>query len=173
MSITSPDHFVASEAVPTISSEFPLRQVYSTLATRNSSGFVLTRNNIPVKYVKAGELGSVILRDWGSALAEYTDMPIGDIVTQLESSGAIVPVRADVDASGDANLLFSPVQEVFPVTREGRNIGWFLNHEILRATATGRTVWICANPGNPHENADPDSGTCHYCPFGFARVEQR
>src|SRR4029077_1780201 len=128
---------------------------------------------IPVKYVKARELGSIILDRWGTALGDYTDLPIGDLVSQLESSEAVVPIRQEVDAAADAEPLFSPVQEVFRVTSGGRFIGWFLNQELLRATATGRTVWICANPNDPHANADPDSGTCHYCPFGFARVEQR
>jgi hypothetical protein len=148
--------------------------VYKILWGKNAGGFVLAEGGAARSYVKAGEMASAVIGMTDhdpNKLNKYCVMPIGQLLSIVLTSHplAIVPlVPGPVTINSDESQLQNRPDAVFSVTDKDHQVGWYLNHEDVRKTATKRIVFICTNG---HRNSDPDHGSCYQCPAAIDRSE--
>ena len=176
MNIKLSDHFLPKGILPEIGSNLSVRDVFAKIFESRNDGFILTDLGEPRMYVVGSTVADALLaqatrpnaEDTGKALNELAGTSIGRWISQpqvrayaLQVTGADHP---------DESQLRSQVDAVFRVTDGELDLGWYLNHESILNTATGRIVWICSKN---HENPDPDHGTCNFCPFPIVKCERR
>ena len=165
MQVGTTEHFVRIEDLPQIESTTPFRDVYKRLDQSGCSGFILLEKGQAQAYVKGYELANFVLTGPGKGpkkLRELSGSAIGHILTLAAGRQLAVPVPSQpVEATEKAQPLQIQPDSVFHVSEAGRHVGWFLNHETVLATATGKTVFVCENG---HDNPDPDNGSCYRCP---------
>jgi hypothetical protein len=154
--------YLAHDRLPRMDTTTSFREVYSQLNRSGNSGFLLSANGEVRGYVKAYELATeVVQRANGDAqaLRTYSSEAIGELIAEF--GVPLVPVLpADEDAT--ESLLYQKGETVFRIKEANGRLGWYLNHEGVRETATKKTVFICSNG---HRNPDSDHGTCYRCPF--------
>lgn len=154
--------YLSQEKVPRIDTATTFKEVYTQLHRTGSSGFLLSNRGEIQGYIKAHELASTVVQQaQGDAklLRDYSAEPIGKLIDQFPASR--VPV-APTPPGADETVLYRSGETVFEISEDDRTIGWYLNHETVRDTATKKTVFICQMG---HENPDSDHGTCYRCPF--------
>jgi hypothetical protein len=154
--------YLAQEKLPRIDSSTPFKDVYSQLDRSGSSGFLLTNRGEIQAYIKAHQLAATIVQQAQSDAdlqRTYSTESIGNLIDRFP--GSRVPV-APVPPGADEAALHQAGETVFEISEDDRAIGWYLNHETVRDTATKKTVFICQVG---HRNPDSDHGTCYSCPF--------
>jgi hypothetical protein len=158
-------HFVPAQRLPKIEGSTPFREVYVQLYDAGCGGFLMTEEGRVRGYVKGYALAEDVIeqaRGDAGRLRELTNMPISRVVSVINKSAALITVpHTPVDWASDEQLLLDQPERVFNVKAADDTIGWFLNHETVRETATTIPVFVCTRG---HKNTDPDHGTCSYCP---------
>lgn len=158
-------HFVPAQRIPRIEGSTPFRKVYTQLYGGGCGGFLLTEEGRVTGYVKGYELAQDAItsaRGDADRLREITGMPIRRAVIELNQAKSLIPVpTVTIDWTSEEGQLRGQPETVFNVTAANDTIGWYLNHETVRETATKKTIFLCTRG---HKNTDPDHGTCSYCP---------
>lgn len=168
-------HFVALEEIPQFEGQMQFRQIYDQLYQRVRSGFIISQDGKPLYYVKGLAFAGKMLADSGGdaeKLNHLSHTAIGDLLAKpnlLAEKIVLSITEKPVDVKSDEAPLRHPDEEVFTITEHGDPIGWYLNHEPLRDTLTGRTVFVCARG---HKNPDTDHGRCYKCPSKILTPQQ-
>ena len=165
MALASSYHFVSAGDLPEIDGKTSMRDVYELLKSRDVGAFVLIEDNRPVYYVKAAELGQLVLRmAQAYPNAQYENESIRDLVRNALEQQPIVPVWPDpVGDNAEEASLTQADPAAFVVVDSGKRMGWFLNHEHVVEAKTRRPRYKCPDG---HETFDPDSGKC-WCGLGL------
>jgi len=180
--VLSPEHFVSLEDLPQFDGRTVFRKVFSELNRRGRSGFVVASANGVTRYVKGMELAEAAVKLAGSkhdqflpnaradALRQVSDTAVGQVLDMewAKSSVLVIPATP-VDSSADAAPLQNAADAVFAIVQLQRPVGWFLNHEVVMQTSTGKPVFVCENG---HDNPDSDHGSCYYCPGDIVSVKR-
>lgn len=154
--------YIAQDKLPRIDSSTTFKDVYSQLDRSGSSGFLLSNRGEIQAYIKAHQLAATIVQQAQgdpTLLRTYAAERIGNLIERFP--GSQVPVAAPPPGA-DETVLQQAGETVFEISEDDRTIGWYLNHEPVRDTATKKTVFICQMG---HRNPDADHGTCYRCPF--------
>lgn len=169
-SITEEWKFITMDKLPHIEGNTSFQQVYAQLSRRGFGGFILSQNGELVNYVKGPVLATeVVRRANGDAqvLRRYSDETIANVIAEISTPSVLVPILSPQPGATEAQLR-NHSDAVFRIVGPDGSVGWYLNHEDVRTTATTKTVFICKNG---HRNSDPDHGTCYSCPFPITRTE--
>jgi hypothetical protein len=158
-----PIHFLGADQLPSVPTDMPLNQAIGRLSDVSGSGLILTERGVPKNFVKVDHLVNAVVSE--SSRLSLFDTPIGNVVRQLgEKTTSVVPIDDQVLRPDQS----APTGEGPRVYRVASG-GWYFSDPQLVAMATKRVVYVCKNK---HRNADPDNGTCYYCPFPItAQIE--
>jgi hypothetical protein len=104
-------------------------------------------------------------------LAATCATPIEQLIADVFREAPVLAIHQIPAGLGPDPFALSNYEDrVFDVIEAGEHVGWVLNHESVRDATTDKTIFICTNPVDPHENIDPDHGTCSRCPFPLTRT---
>ena len=185
--LASSRHFFATGQIPDIDANVRFREVYEQLSDKHGA-FFLVENGERRHFVRARLLAEQMLRqaqqslqsdsgmDAGasdealrSAVAAICDRPIGEIVKDVWRESPVLPIH-EMPAGVDLGKLWMFEDRVFDVVEADQHRGWYLNHETVRDATTDKTIFVCKNPRNPHNNIGPDHGTCSKCPYPLVKA---
>ncbi len=166
-------HYVPGAEMLQVEISTPYHEVQRLTSERQQGGFVVTDHGRPRWYVKAAPLAEVLVSKaagMAGGLERVSILPVGEVLelSVSQSAAPMLPVDTAVDMGADPSPLQNQDDAVFLVTRKGKPVGFFLNHETLRETLTHRVWFLCTNH---HRNPDPDHGTCYHCPFPIVGTE--
>lgn len=166
-------HFAEASTIPVMDATTPVRSVFAKLHRAGAAGFVLAEGPVPQYYVKGLVLAQSITeagRARVQGIEALADAAVGELVTGSIGLPARVRIgQRPVDVATAETELRVPDERVFEVVVGGRRVGWYLNHESIRLTTTGKIWWKCTNG---HLNPDPDRGSCYQCPGKIVGPEQ-
>lgn len=193
MNVRDNQHFAELGEVPRIPAATPVRTVFERLSGVGAGGFLLVTGAAPSAYVVAERLAQRVLlaaktqatdaareagaekytTAWVDAVTRLGNLSVGRAVREIAPM-AVVPVSAQaVDASAGQDA-YQGLQEaedtVYRVHQGPQTVGWYLNHEHVRASLTQRIWFLCTNPAGPHRNPDMDHGRCRKCPYPLAET---
>ena len=188
--LKSSSHFFETGKIPEIEAHVSFQQAYRTL--NGGGAFFLVKDGKQQHFVRARLLADFVLRaarqslssggkvapatpdkELARELARMFAEPIEQIVERAYRESPVLPIY-QVPGDIDHNLevaLSNFEDRVFDIFEAGEHVGWYLNHESVRDASTDKTIFVCTNPVNPHENIDPDHGTCSSCPFPLANTK--
>lgn len=157
------EHFVPGERIPKVPESISLMELYEVLDRADARGFVLMEDGKAAAYIDSVDLGRRALE------VEFPfTYTVGQAVARLSpESFPIAKESVTDDEEWRSVRRFGGM--AFRVDLPGRK-GWFLNHERVMQTSTGKPVFVCANG---HENSSPDHGRCSVCPAKLLSVVAR
>ena len=185
MSLKTSYHFVNAEDILNVQGITKFRDLYDLLSARQHSGGFFVKVDGHNNYVKAADFAATVLRravaeailqrglsDEEAAsvqtrVAEITDSTVESLLREVIRELPVVPVHGEpATPAADEQHLQDRHDMVFEVHDGPEKVGWYLNHEGVRATTTTKTVFVCGNTP-PHENPSADNGSCGYCPWAI------
>jgi hypothetical protein len=156
---SDPEYFLGAQQLLEISAETPLNQALGNLSHLPGSGLILTEYGRPKSFVKVNDLVNDVVNNPTSSISLF-DTPIGNVVMHLgQQTNSVVPIDPKILQPNDS-VPTAGGPRVYQVASAGG--GWYFNDPELKVMAMRRTVYVCKNN---HRNADPDHGTCYYCPY--------
>lgn len=165
MALSDHDRFVSREWIARLSTSDSVRRAFQAVQARRAPGLLAETPCGNEYYADALELAQqLVARHQPVAW----DRPLRNVIAAVAAWHRVSIV---VDDTADTGLLHG--QSVLRVTSQGTDVGLLLPETALTATRTGRLVWICENPSTPHDNDDPDHGSCGKCPFSLKSVARR
>jgi hypothetical protein len=166
--------------MPEIAIQASVSSAFRMLEQRGKGGVIATDMGHPLYYVTCAFLQHAV---WDAASEVGTPaaamMPVGEYLTRYLAKNArkatgqgriapeLVPVRIDGNPLQSSDLVAEVENfQVFDIRKDGKAVGWHLNHENLRATVdTEPPVWYCTNPVKKHKNTKFNGGFCSDCPY--------
>ncbi|MCL5421133.1 MAG: hypothetical protein M1461_01485 [Nitrospirae bacterium] len=159
-------NFIGIGSIPRVRSTATIREAFHVLSRQEMPAFVLTENDQPVAYVKAGSFAEAVQ---AQAQNKAWDSVVFEEVRSITRNQPEVKVRLGRTSAAEDVKTLQGSDGVFIVEEEGRDIGLFLNDKALSQTVnTPPPVFLCEVG---HENADPDDGYCYQCPKKIKEVK--